>query len=175
MSRAGRKNGVLLCSVGPEFRPDHPWETPAIVLGATLYAEGLALCESLGFTHVYNSRQLETRMRDGTWAVPIRRGHLFSSPDAPELQADCCGRAHPALGVSREAIRAAIAAGLCPDGQVLCGVISREMSPAQEVAAVLTPSPAMRPGDGHGSNELDLVLDQDIEATPADLLVESCS
>jgi len=116
MSRAGRKNGVLLCTVGPEFRPDRPWETPQVVRGATLYAEGLALGEALGFSHVYNLRQLAAGLADGTWCVPIRRGHLYTSPDAPQLQADGNGHGHacPALAISREMVKAAIAATLAP-------------------------------------------------------------
>jgi len=182
MSYAGRKNGVLLCTVGPEFRPDRPWETPPVVRGATLYAEGLALCEALGFTHVFNLRQLAAGLADGTWCVPIRRGHLYTSPDAPPLRADGNGHGNacPALAISREMVKAAIAAFLAA-GNGRCG--SRVEGPESDVQSPLTfpsassaPSAVDPPGPPDASlrSELDMILDHDLEVTPADLLVEGC-
>jgi hypothetical protein len=220
MSYAGRKNGVLLCTVGPEFQPDRPWQTPPIVRGATLYAEGLALCEALGFTHVYNLRQLAEGLADGTWCVPIRRGHLYTSPDAPPLRADGNGHACPALAISREMVKAAIAAMLTPSpaggngraesrvegresdvqsplpfpsassapsavdppGLPDFGLISQEIEGNQPSAfstqqSAFTPSPATRHPSPAAADvdELAMVLDPNLEVTPAALLVEGFS
>ena len=189
MSHAGRKNGVLLCAVGPEFRPDRPWETPPIVRGATLYAEGLA---------------------DGTWCVPIRRGHLYTSPDAPQLRANGNGHACPALAISRDMVKAAIAAALAPSpaaGDGRCG--SRVEGPESDVQSPLPfpsapsavdllaslligwadsgltccglPRPAFSPpalcrffAAAADVDELAMVLDHDLEVTHAKLLMEDC-
>jgi len=192
--KAKPRNAVLICQVPENWRPEYPWQLPPSIVGATLYAKNLSLTNAMGFCNSHNLRQLQIDCREHVWALVVRRGHCAYDPKAFDPEATLLttaprGRkvwALSPLGPIEPIGPDAAGDGRCgsrvegPESDVQSplpfpsapsavdlpglpdfGDISREMNPAAIAAAA-------------DVDELAMVLDHDIEVTPAALLVEDC-